>query len=253
MIVSITFDDISPAYLSARDLKNIIDFLDEVNIACTFFVVPYENKFNHLVNRKFTLYLKDAINNGHEPALHGYRHIKNEFGCFYPIPLPFPYPPLSRQMESLKKGITFMSDIFGVRPLGFRAPYYLYNKVTLKALSSLGFSYDSSATIFKPTHNPRLRVKWLHNCKPFIKEGLVEIPVTGDYTYNLKDNNFFNLFRIAMRDFEYIKSRHGVFVLNNHPQYLSDVGYRFLRTLFKKLSGSVDFLRLCDVAEIYLK
>lgn len=97
-----------------------------------------------------------------------------------------------------------MKNILGVKPLGFRAPYYLHNKVTLKALSSLGFNYDSSITIFKPTHSPRLRMKWLHDCKPCVKEGVVEIPVSGDYTYNLKNNNFYEYFRIAIRDFEWV-------------------------------------------------
>jgi len=97
-----------------------------------------------------------------------------------------------------------------------------------------------------------LRIRWLRDCKPFVSEGVVEIPVSGDYTYSLKPSDFSDFLRIAMRDFEWVKSREGVFVLNNHPQRLSGAGYRFLRTLVKKLSKRTDFLRLCDVAEVYL-
>jgi len=249
LITSVTFDDISPAYLTILELKRLINFLDELNVACTFFVVPYEDSF---ATEEFTSCLRVALDDGHELALHGYRHTKNEFGCFYPIPLPIPFPTLKKQKERLEKGLTNVMNLTGMRPLGFRAPFYLHNNVTLKALSCLGFHYDSSATIFKPTHSVHLRIRWLRDCKPFVREGIVELPVSGDYTYSLEGNDFSDFLRIAMRDFEWIKFRQGVFVLNNHPQHLSDVGYRFLRTLVKKLSAKTDFLRLCDVAEMYL-
>ena len=252
MITSVTFDDISPTYLTPSELKRLINFLDEVNVACTFFVVPYKNGSYSSAIEEFASCLRAALDNGHELALHGYRHTKNEFGCFYPIPLPIPFPTLKKQKERLEKGLTIVMNLTGVRPLGFRAPFYLHNNVTLKALSSLGFYYDSSATIFKPTHSMHLRIRWLRDCKPFVSEGVVEIPVSGDYTYSLKSSDFSDFLRAAMRDFEWVKSRQGVFVLNNHPQQLSDTGYRFLRTLFKKLSKRTDFLRLCDVAETHL-
>ena len=94
--------------------------------------------------------------------------------------------------------------------------------------------------------------KMVADCKPSVSEGVVEIPVSGDYTYSLKPSDFSDFLRIAIRDFESVKSRQGVFVLNNHPQRLGGAGYRFLRALVKKLSKRTDFLRLCDVAEMYL-
>jgi peptidoglycan/xylan/chitin deacetylase (PgdA/CDA1 family) len=238
--------------LTTVELKRLIDFLEDVNVVCTFFVIPYENRCSSPVIEEFTSYLRIASGNGHELALHGYKHTKNEFGCFYPIPLPVPFPPFKKQKECLEKGLTILANLTSVRPLGFRAPFYLHNSVTFKALSCLGFHYDSSVTLFKPAHGSHLRIRWLRDCKPFIREGVVEIPVIGDYTYSLKGDNFFDFFKVAMRDFEMVKSRHGVFVLNNHPQYLSDIGYRFLRTLLKKLSEKANFLKLCDVAEMYL-
>jgi peptidoglycan/xylan/chitin deacetylase (PgdA/CDA1 family) len=234
------------------ELKRLINFLDEVKVACTFFVVPYGDRSYPSATEKFTSYLRVALDGGHELALHGYRHTKNEFGCFYPIPLPIPLPTLKKQKERLEKGLANMMSLMGVRPLGFRAPFYLHNNVTLKVLSSLDFYYDSSETIFKPAHGMHLRIKWLRDCRPFVREHVMEIPVSGDYTYNLKRSNFSDFLRIAVRDFEWVKSRQGVFVLNNHPQHLSDNSYRFLRTLIKQLSKRTDFLRLCDVAKMYL-
>ena len=251
MITSLTFDDISPAYLTTLELKRLIDFLNEINVNCTLFVVP--NEYNSCSSKEaFVSCLRTALSHGHELALHGYMHTKNEFGCLYPIPLPFPVPTLKKQKERLEKGMKELMNLTGVRPLGFRAPFYLHNNVTLKALSSLGFCYDSSATIFKPTHGMRLRVRWLRNFKPSITEGVVEIPVSGDYTYSLRDSDFNDFLRKAMRDFEWIESRGGVFVLNNHTQRLGETGYRFLRTLVKKLSKRTDFFRLCDVADFFL-
>jgi peptidoglycan/xylan/chitin deacetylase (PgdA/CDA1 family) len=249
--VSITFDDISPNFLTTLELKRIIRFLNEVNVACTFFVVPYEDKGISFTTENFTLHLKEALDYGHELALHGYKHTKNEFGCFYPIPLPVSFPTFTEQKYRLEEGLTKLMNLLGSRPVGFRAPFYLYNSVTLRALSKLGFSYDSSATLFKPAHNLRFRIKWLRVCRPFSRCGVIEIPVSGDYTYSLNGNNFYEFLKMALRDFERVKSHNGVFVLNNHPKRFRNFGERFLRILVKSLSKKAEFLRLCDVAEIY--
>lgn len=257
MITCFTFDDISPAYLTAFELKRLIDFLNEMNVKCTLFVVPdeYESCSD---NEEFISCLKTALDHGHELALHGYMHTKNEFGCFYSsamdvsIPLPIPFPTFKKQKERLEKGLRKLMYLTGVRPLGFRAPFYLHNNVTLRALASLGFRYDSSSTIFKPAHGMRLRVRWLRNVKPFVAEGIVEIPVSGDYTYSLKNSDFYDFLRKAIRDFQWTVSRGGVFVLNNHPQRLSKTGYRFLGILVRKMSRKAKFFRLRDIAEMYL-
>lgn len=243
LFTCITFDDISPSYITSSKLEKLIEFLNELGVRCTFFVVP------SMLGKEFDSSLKMALAYGHELALHGYEHIKNEFGGFYPIPLPFSFPPFEKQKKLLEKGARKMQLLIGVNPLGFRAPFYLHNRATLRALSSLGFFYDSSATMFKPVHGSRLRLRWLHRFKPFVSDGVLEIPVSGDYTYNLGEGDFSSCLRRAVRDFSWIKSREGVFVLNNHPQRLGESGYLFLKTLVKKLSKQTEFSRLCDVSE----
>ena len=247
LISSLTFDDISPAYMTSSELKRLIEFLNELEVKCTFFVVP-----GSLEGKEFISCLKTAVTCGHELALHGYLHIKNEFGGFYPIPLSLPIPAFEKQRELLEKGNEKMLALTGINPLGFRAPYYLYNDVTLRALSNSGFLYDSSSTLFKPAHGLRLRIRWLRRFKPFVTNGVVEIPVSGDYTYNLESNDFSFCFGRALKDFELVESHEGVFVLNNHPQRLDKRGYLFLRKLLKKLSKRTDFYRLCDVTEMFL-
>jgi len=42
LITSVTFDDLSPTYLTTLELKRLINFLDEIDVTYTLFVVPYE-------------------------------------------------------------------------------------------------------------------------------------------------------------------------------------------------------------------
>lgn len=250
MIAALTFDDISPTYLTSSKLKWIIDVVDDLDIACTFFVVPDDNILH--ASEEFRSYLKYAMNSKHELSLHGLMHRKNEFGVFYPIPLPIPLPSLQRQKEHIKKGRERLLNLVGARPKGFRAPYYLYNSNTTKALASLGFAYDSSATVFKTTHCSSFRTRWLRDCRPFMANGVMEIPVTGDYTYNLESYGFADSLRVALRDFELLKLSNGIFVINNHPKCFRDRETQFLKILMKKLSGEATFQKLADVAKTLL-
>lgn len=186
---------------------------------------------------------------GHEIALHGYAHIKNEFGYLYPFPLPFiPFPSYKTQKDRLEKAITLLERLACVRPLGFRAPFYLHNDNTLKALSSLGFRYDSSKTIFKPTHGRSFRIRWSHKYKPHKVHGIIEIPVTGDYSYDLRESNLSYLVACAIHDFKWIKSQKGVFIVNIHLNRLdSNLLSRFLRIFIAKTKKLTDFVRLIDI------
>lgn len=248
LMTSLTFDDISPLYLSVSKLKWLINLLQEIDISCTLLVVPIELN-NCSTLGEFASCLRHASESGHELAQHGYVHTKNEFGYLYPVPTPIPLPTFKKQRERIEKGMKILLDATGTRPLGFRAPFYLHNGITLRALSSLNFKYDSSTTVFKPTHGVRFRVRWMRNIQPFMKEGLTEIPVTGDYTFNLKETNFSDTFRRVTRDFEWVKSLDGIFVLNIHSHRLSQRALScFLKTLNKKLRHKTDFVRLRDVA-----
>jgi hypothetical protein len=106
-------------------------------------------------------------------------------------------------------------------------------------------------TVFKPAHAAHLRVKWLSHCKPHRVHGLLEIPVTGDYTYDLNTTNFSISLKRAIRDFEWVTSGEGVFVMNIHPRP-SDANllYKFLKEFVKELRNRTCFSRLVDVALI---
>jgi predicted deacetylase len=247
----LSFDDISPSYLTSEKLTEVIRFVNELGIPCTLFVVPDSKPCQG--SSDFTLELTRAIDFGHELSLHGYTHNRNEFGISYPPPhfasLPIPFPSLQKQEQLLKEGREKLLKLTGVRIEGFRAPGYLYNSNTLRALANLGFRYDSSATFFKTAHCSRFRVQWLHDSNPFISKGIVEIPVTGDYTYNLDTMKPLSVLRTAIRDFGLARSSEGVFVLNNHPAKFQEREYRFLKTLIRKIHGEVTFRTLVDIAK----
>jgi peptidoglycan/xylan/chitin deacetylase (PgdA/CDA1 family) len=195
--------------------------------------------------------LKKALRSGHELSLHGYKHAKNEFGYLgvgpWSIPLHMiPLPSLSNQKEKIEQAAEAFFQITEVRPIGFRAPWYLFNNQTLIALSNLGFRYDSSETIFKSVHN-NLKIRWLSHSKPHWVHGLLEIPVTVDYAYNLSNLTFHNSLKRAIQDFEFIASQEGVFVINIHPNRDElDLLTRFLYDLINKIDGKTDFRRLVD-------
>jgi peptidoglycan/xylan/chitin deacetylase (PgdA/CDA1 family) len=202
---------------------------------------------------EFVLHLKSAARMGHELGQHGTMHGKNslvsEFGCFLPVP----FPGYSKQKERLEKGMNSFTRIVGRKPLGFRAPFYLHNIQTLKALANLRFKYDSSKTVFKPTHGVKFRSQL---CRPLISdiEGIKQIPVTGDYTYYLSDSTFSNAIKRTLHDFEWVnsfKSDNSVFVLNNHTNRLADPEYKllgnYLKAIVRRLSSKTHFMRLMDL------
>jgi len=181
---------------------------------------------------------------GHEIGLHGYDHAKNEFGFLVPVPL----PSLEAQCELLRKGRECLRNEIGESPIGFRAPNYRHSWVTLQALRSLGFKYDSSKTVFKPTGGMRFRVRTGISPKPKRIGGtLFEIPVTGDYTNGLDPSCFSLRLARAKADFEWVKKLNGVFVLNCHPQVSGTLAIDFLRRLINELQKDTEFVRLSDL------
>jgi len=246
LITAVTFDDISPTYLSSSQLKRIIEFFNELSIACTFFVVPDDNLLS--ASEEFKGLLEHAAVSGHELALHGYVHKKNEFGVLYPIPLPIPIPSLPNQKEKIVKAVMRMFNSVHAKPEGFRAPFYMHNGNTIKALKEAGLKYDSSVSVFKTTHcsSLRFRVPGEHGLSS--RDGILEIPVTGDYTFNLANYGFSKSLRVALRDFDLMKTFNSVFVMNNHPNCLHNEGIQLLRVLTERIRKLTSFEKLRDVA-----
>lgn len=238
--------------LSLTRLRKLVASLNNLELPCTLFVTPHTALGQGPNTDEFAECLVAAMDSGHEIAQHGHDHHGNsfmsEFGCLLPVP----FPSYEIQKERIETGMKGVVTLTGVRPKGFRAPFYLHNRLTLRALSDLHFLYDSSKTIFKPTHWRHPRVRVMLEVRPFRVENVLEIPVTGDYTYQLNNSNLFDSLRGALRDFEWARSHDAVFVLNNHPGRVDVQGlYSFLSAFVSKIVHKTDFIRLADVCRLH--
>lgn len=227
MITCFTYDDISPCFLSAPALRKLIDTLNNLDINSTLFVVPFKES----TVTEFIDVLDDAKYYGHELALHGNEHTGSpyisECGCIFPIG----FPSFRKQKETIGEGVRRFFNLFNMKPIGFRAPYYLNNNSTYKALSELNFVYDSSKTIFKPCYYNSIRIRTMSKITPFKINNIVEFPVSGDYTYRINETNFSFCLKAALQDFNLVKNHRGIFVMNNHP---NDVNVDLMLKFTKK-------------------
>ena len=132
--ISITFDiepDIHTGDYKGVTLgiSEVTSILDKQDVKATFFatcdcIEKYPKIFQHLKKQ------------GHEIALHGYRHIR------------FDELSLSEKKEQIEKSVKIFKRILNENPRGFRAPQHSIDNFTLKILKQNNLSYDSSCTPF---------------------------------------------------------------------------------------------------------
>ena len=129
-------------------IPRILDLLDELDIKATFFTPGWTVD-------QFTESCEDIVAHGHEMGAHGYLHeklgelsLESERGVFL------------KALESFER--------IGVKPVGFRAPYWLISDRTLELVQELGFTYDSN---FMDDDMPYM-LTWRGD-----DTGLVELPV----------------------------------------------------------------------------
>jgi predicted deacetylase len=225
----------------------LLKTLSSLHIPSTLFVIPNDFGKNYSKSDSFVSSLKQAKTSGHELAQHGYVHARGIVFSEYGSLLPIPYPSFNEQKKHIEIGKRSFEELTGFSPRGFRAPYYLHNALTIKVLSYLNFKYDSSKTVFKPTALAPVRIRIARHLKP-LKQNIMEIPVTGDYTLNCNMANLQMHLNKALADFELVKSKGGVFVLNNHPNHVDSVVLsQFLTVFVEKTKDKTNFFRLCDI------
>ena len=116
---------ISRARFSVKvGLKRVLMLLRKYNIKTTFFTPGW-------VAEQYPNLVKLIVNDGHELALHGYRHEKLDETSYDEE-----YNIHKKSMNCLKQ---FQKKIYG-----FRRPYWEITKNTFTILSKLGVIYDSS-------------------------------------------------------------------------------------------------------------
>ncbi|MFB0557551.1 MAG: polysaccharide deacetylase family protein, partial [Candidatus Bathyarchaeia archaeon] len=129
-------------------IPRILDLLDRHEIKATFFTPGWT------VDR-FTESVEEIVSRGHELAAHGYLHER-----LSEISMEAEEQVFHRALEAFER--------VGVRPEGFRAPYWLIGDRTINLVARLLFKYDSN---FMDNDMPYMLV-WRG-----VDTGLVELPV----------------------------------------------------------------------------
>jgi peptidoglycan/xylan/chitin deacetylase (PgdA/CDA1 family) len=115
-------------------LEKLLKIFDSHEIKATFFV-PAKVCLDH------SAVVNEARRSGHEIACHGLSHDKREF-----------LGELEDQKQKIREATRIILESTGVRPVGFRAPVLRMSHLTLTALATLHYVYDSSVV---PAFVPR--------------------------------------------------------------------------------------------------
>lgn len=142
----------------------ILELLDREGIASTWFVP------GHTVET-FPVSVAAVVQAGHELACHGWLHED-----LASLSADGQRAVLERSLEALTRAQA------GIRPVGFRAPYWSLGSETLAIVESLGFAYDSSL-MDDDSHLHRVRHGDIHDGAAGVsrlgQEGeLVEVPIS---------------------------------------------------------------------------
>jgi peptidoglycan/xylan/chitin deacetylase (PgdA/CDA1 family) len=241
ILSSLTVDDIHPHAINKEKLNELLDLLRKYKLKSTIFVIPFRRGQKLSIDKEYVKIIKNYLDEGNEIGLHGYQHYRYEFG--YSSIFSFPFPSFQSQLRKLEKGIKYLEDIFNIEISGFRAPDYEFNNGTIKALHRLKFKYDSSTSLFKPTHIPNHGFRFRTFVPPhphIVNGGLIEIPITGDYNESLD-------FKKLDEDIEYVYKRNGCFIDNNHIQQIA-INEKFVKALVNN-----NKLKFCTMNEIIEK
>ncbi|WP_019120921.1 polysaccharide deacetylase family protein [Brevibacillus massiliensis] len=161
-----SFNLTSPAYMSRGEFgaevaaPRLLKLFEKYNIKTTW-CIP-----GHTVDT-FTDICKEVVAQGHEVAHHGYVHEN-------PTPLSY-----EQEEKVLLMGLESL-DRIGVKPRGYRSPYWDFSPNTLSLLEKYGFQYDSSL-MGNDLHPYRPRPVEVHADKANVfgpAYNIVEIPVS---------------------------------------------------------------------------
>jgi peptidoglycan/xylan/chitin deacetylase (PgdA/CDA1 family) len=187
------------AYGPEAGVPRLLRILGQHRVRSTFFVPGY-------TARRYPDPVRAIVAAGHEIAHHGYLHE------------PLAGKSLAEETALLDLGLAALSEIAGVTPVGYRAPFWEANWHTPDLLAERGFLYDSSL---------------MNSDYPYeLAAGdgsLVELPITwalddwGQYCYvpEFSGNGMIAdpdaICALWRADFEAMRAAGGLWILTNHP------------------------------------
>jgi peptidoglycan/xylan/chitin deacetylase (PgdA/CDA1 family) len=208
-------------------IPRILDMLDRLGIKATFFIPGWTID-------AFTESVEEVVSRGHEIGAHGYLHEK--------------LAEISHEAEEdvFQRSLAAM-DRIGVKPEGFRAPYWLLSDRTIRLVMRLGFKYDSN---FMDSDMPYM-LNWRGE-----ETGLVELPVEwllDDWaqfeTYRRPPEQVYSLWK---PEFEGVYELGRYFGLTCHPQAIGRISrLKMLEKLLTEMQEKGDvWLATCkEVAD----
>ena len=253
-----TVDDIGlNGYSTEEQLNNILDFCDDNELKSTLFVVPEPE--GKRLEKGYIKVLKDAVKRGHEVAQHGIIHDRFEIGIPPEMVMMLPHEGPARKflaensdklaaehtvekiLDKLIYGKKILEDAVGVEIKGFRPPALQSCHNMFTALSQV-FDYSSSTYLQKAGWDLLNGIEYIPeeiSMERFISlqksETLKEFPLTADYTWYLKKENFDKAQALAFHDFDSCMGTGVPFVSLCHvgPVHEGDKGLGF--ELFKRI------------------
>lgn len=221
------------AYGPKVGVPRLLELLEHLNIPSTFFVPGY-------IAEEHPKMLKAIVAKGHEIGLHGYLHEKLVH--------------MNKEQEEtiFLKSLEILTRLSGIRPKGYRAPWFELNPWTPALLQRHGISYCASAMGDD--------VPYRHDC------GLIEIPgqwmledweqfaFNADPAWGATPQPCAKVFDLWWEEFEAMHQYGCCFVLTLHP-WLSGRPSRvqLLERLIRAMQakGNVWFARASEVAVWY--
>lgn len=276
---SFTVDDIGfDGYSTEKQLNNILDFCDEHKIRSTLFVVPVSEGKRMDKRREYVAILRDAVKRGHEVAQHGIEHDRFEIGIPPEMVMMLPHEGPARKFlaenrdklgaehtvekirKKLRLGRDILQDAIGKTVHGFRSPALQSCENMFTALSEEGYKYDSSTYLQKGGWDllngiesipQKITAERFHTIQKALK--IKEFPLTTDYTWYLRKENFDKALNLAIHDYESCMSAQIPFVSLCHvgPIHEGDdeLGFELYRRLFKHINAKK--LTLSEISEVF--
>jgi peptidoglycan/xylan/chitin deacetylase (PgdA/CDA1 family) len=208
-------------------IPRILDMLDRLGIKATFFT-PGWTADNHPDS------VEAIISRGHEVAAHGYGHER--------------ITELSWEAEASvwEKSLAALERL-GVKPRGYRAPYWLVGDRSIAHMRRLGFSYSSN---FMDDDMPYM-LSWRGE-----ETGIVELPVEwllDDWPHFETDRRSPDeVYRLWKPEFEALHDLGRYFGLTCHPECIGRASrLRMLEKLLSEMKekGDVWFPTGAELAE----
>lgn len=268
----LTSDDVGRD--SVENFNKVISLLNECNVKCTFFAVPKPRDAPPLEeNKEWVNALKKAIVKGHDVQLHGYTHEKFECGIPKGLILELHgkkgkeelIKTINEDREEIEKNLEFKTlferlseskkifeRIFNYSPVCFRSPLLGLHKNLYPVLSKLGIKYCSNLVL-----NPRSQSyiigersekgEWDDKVNPLptkVQEGIMELPLTCEYSWFLEDNQIDRALELIKSDAEKISKMKNAFMMPLTHFYAiakSPASEKLYRRFFEWAKENFDF------------